>query len=430
MTETESVPYPNALEKHKTIRQSLLASFDSCPLETKFDLEYRKGWSGHPQARGTIFHRMAAKALEQMAQMEERMIDPGDALAILTECLRQHDVPPRNVVAIPASQIKDLRWVTVKWATENVFDIEHLASVEDRMQVEIEYPNPRGPAVKRKLTGQVDALFIPEPDHAIIVDWKETWALPRESEVSERGFFQQRFYAMLVMHRFPSVNRVTLRETYVRLKDEVTETAPIREATVFASELEMIEREMAAMAERFDRATEHGTWPLVPGETPELWTPSPGSHCSYCPRPTACPIFPDARVQGAIETEEQAKLWAGQSIVAKAAQKQRDQALRVWADQHGSIPVRSAKDSTRVLGYRTAKRTARPKQDEVERLLIEEGPHADVGKLYKTTTTSRFDQHSPTEAEDIPDAPEDIPLLGALEQSLAEQGEDPDKPPF
>lgn len=429
-----TVPFPTALQKHKTIRQSLLASFESCALETKLDMEYRSGWSGHPQGRGTIFHRMAAKALLWMAQHEENQIPTEEALEILRECLRQHDVPPDDVVNVPFKEIKDLRWVTVKWASENVFDVKSLASIEERLYADVAYPDGNGGNVIRRLTGQLDAVFAPVDDHAVVVDWKDTWALPRESEVSDKGYFQQRFYAMLIMVRYPAIQRVTLRETYVRLKDEVTETAPVREATVFRSELDAILEEMAGLAERFDRAVEHGKWPLEVDpqtgkpERPELWTPSPGSHCSYCPRPTACPIFPDARVQGAIQSEEQAKLWAGQKIVAAAAEKQRDAALRAWADAHGPIPVKSAKEQ-KVMGYKAAKRTSRPKESEVRRFL-RENPHGDISELYRTSTITRFSQHTEIPGvTDVEPTADDIPLTQALEESLKQQREAYEKDP-
>lgn len=429
------VPYPKALKEHPTLRQSLLASFDACPLSAKLDLEYSRGWSGHPQARGTIFHRFAAKALKWMVENQENQIDPEDALTLLRETLRQHDVPDRDVVAIPFSEVKDLRWVVVKWAHENVFDIKNLVSIEDRMSAKIHYPGPNGEAVERIFTGQPDGIFLPQPDWAVILDWKCTWALPSVNEISESGYFQQRGYGFLLMRMFPQIERVTLRETYVMKKDEVTEAAPVREATVFRSELDAIEGEIAALAERFDRAVENGEWPppktrkgkrLKKGQRPDppkLWTPSPGAHCSYCIKPTACPIFPDARVQGAIETEEQAQKVVNEQKVAKAAVKARDGQIRAWTDVHGPLPIKHAKESNRVVGFRTQSRTTRPTEAQLAKFRAQNGPDADPSVLYKKQTTVRFDEHTanPDEGENVlPDAA-DIGLKEALRQSIKEQ---------
>lgn len=418
------VPYPSAVERFPRLRQSILANFDACNLLARFELEYRDGWSGHPQARGIIFHRFAAKALQQMAELGENMIDPEDALAILRETLRQHDVDDRDVVAIPFAQVKDLRWVAIKWAHENVFDVGNLADLEQRLTAIVRYPNPEGGWVEREISGRLDALWVPEPDWAVVVDWKDTWAVPRENELSEGGYFQQRFYALLIFHRYPSIERVTLREVYVRKRDEATEVAPVREATLFRSELPNLEDEMAALVERFDRAWERGTWPLPgPAKEVELWKPSPGAHCSFCPRPGACPIFPDARVRGAITDAETAERWAAEQIVAKAAVDQRDKGLRAWAGNRGPIPVKHAKDPNRVLGYRSAKRTSRPTKEALERALREQGAALDPATLYETRTVDRFGQHT---HEDPGDAPEDVELTRALEESVrrAEQSGD------
>lgn len=419
MAETEpqpTIPYPTAKQKFPTLRQSLLSTFDACALGAKFDLEHRKDWTSHLAAEGQIFHRFAAKALKMMSDLGNATIDPEDGLAILRDCLRQHDVDPRDRVNIPAKLVKRLRWVVVKWCYENVFDIAHLVDVEQRLAAEVSYGDFS--EVNRMITGQLDCLFAPEEDWAVVPDWKNSWALPPINEVSERGYFQQRVYGLLVMKTYSVIQRVTLRETYVRLKDKNTEAAPVREATVFRSELPAIEEELATLAENFDRCVEQGTWPLVPGEMPELWTPSPGSHCSWCPNPTACPIFPSARVEGAIESEEQAERWAAEAIVAKAAYDQRTKALKAWNGAHGPTKVRHAKDPNRVIGYRQGSRTSRPTQKEVEAALREQGADLDVKTLYKTEAVTRFEQHSHKEPED---AAVDADLMNVLEASIQEQ---------
>ena len=68
------------------------------------------------------------------------------------------------------------------------------------------------------ISGQPDALLTgPEdqPDLVEVLDWKLTWALPPERQqptdheqqfghhVSYEGYFQQRFYAFLVMRDVP-----------------------------------------------------------------------------------------------------------------------------------------------------------------------------------------------------------------------------------
>lgn len=390
------VPYPKAVERFPTLRQSRLATFDDCALLAGFDLKYREGWSDHDQASGQIFHRFAAKALLEMVDRNETKLPTDVALAILRETLRQHDVPDEDVVSIPMSKVKDLRWMVVKWSHDNTFTIKNLVAVEKRLEAPVYYDNPAGGFVERRLTGQLDALFVEGADHAILLDWKSGWGLPPEKGISEGGYFQQRFYAFLLMKTYPSIQRVTLREFYVRFSDT-------REATMARDKLPEVEEELAALAERFDRTYEIGG---------ALWKPSPGKHCSYCPLPHKCPIFPDVRRSGAIQDWDDAKRVAAELIVAKSAVKARDGAAKAWARAHGPIPIKAAKDPNRVLGFKETTRVERPDQDKMQQAVAQ---GIDPRTLYRESTSTRFVEFT---REEVPEVPEDAALMNALEESI------------
>lgn len=379
----------SAVEQYPKLRQSLLSSFDACALAARFDLEYRKfdpepphnvrEWSSHPQARGSIFHRVAAKCLEEMSAQGEERIETDVAQAILLECLRQHDVEPDEVMPLPMSEVKDLYWVVTKWANDNTFSIADLVSVEERMSATLRYPDPQGGFIERTITGQTDAVF-GHGDNAVVIDWKDTWALPGPTDLSFDGYFQQRVYAWLVMKTYPAVQSVTLREFYPRFSE-------VREATLFRYQMDEIEAELAALVERFDRAVDTDTW-----------KPAPGKHCSYCPRPTACPIFPTARDEGQITSEEEAEKVAAQVIVADAALTKAKKALRAYASEHGPIPVKDAKEPNRVFGFQVTTRTSRPEQEALEAALAAKGApltKKEIAALYKTDTQTRFKDHVP-----------------------------------
>lgn len=423
-----SVPYPKAIESFPEIRQSLLSAFDACALETKFEIEYRHGWSTHPQARGQLFHRFAARALEAMNSMDEGQIEVDVALAILHEVLRQDDIDREcpecgtteiepgvdhgdrrcanghlfetDLVNVPMAHVKDLYWIVKKWASENEFDIANLVDIEKRLVANVRYVVD-GIGVERLLTGQLDALLVEGDydDHAIVLDWKDTWGLPSPTDVSFEGYFQQRFYGWLVMRNYKPIEKVTLREYYVR-------RSVVREATIWREQLDDIEAELSALAERFDRSVEEGTW-----------VPTPGKHCSYCPRPTACPIPRFARGEGRITDEKDASERARQLIVAQAIVKQNTEALAAWADQHGPIPIRDAK-GVRVLGHRQAPRVSRPTQDELRAAIMQAGnvQSLDVDSLYKETKITRFEPHVPNGKE----TEEDAVNIAALEEALAD----------
>lgn len=414
----------NVIERFPRLRQSRLATFDRCALSAKFEEDYRQDWSGHPQGRGTIFHRFAAEALRTMSKQQETTIPTEEAIQILNEALRQADIDKEcpscqkpitrkedgfiycaeghkhssDFVNLPMSEIKDLRWVVVKWAHDNAFDIENLVDIEHRLSGEIRYPDADGNMITRTLTGQLDALFVTgmEDDEAIVLDWKDTWALPGPQDVGFDGYFQQRFYAWLVMTAYPQIQKVTLREFYVRYSEP-------REATVWRVDLEDVEAELASLSERFDRAFAESNFP-----------PSPGAHCQFCPRPSACPIFAGVRGEGAITTPEQARKVAAEAMVVRSALDDRMKAMKAWATVHGHIEISDHK-GRRVWGYAESTRTSRPSQDEIEQAI---NVGIDPLSLYKTSKTTRFAPHVPREIEDVPD---DADLMNALEQSIKEQ---------
>jgi PD-(D/E)XK nuclease superfamily len=429
-TMTVDTPYPKAVEQFPTIRQSLLAEFDLCSLEAKFGMEYTRGWATHPQARGRLFHTFAAKALTAMNEMNEPTIEIDVALAILMEVLRQDDVDREcpvcesteiapgikggmrtcsnghrfesEFVNIPMREVEDLYWIVKKWGFDNRFDIENLVDVEKRLSAALVYVKD-GVSVTRVLDGQLDVLFVEGDydEHAIVIDWKDTWALPPPTEVSFEGYFQQRMYGWLVMRNYKGIEGVTLREFYPRYSEP-------REATVYRDKLDDIEQELSALVERFDRAVEE-----------DVWTPTPGKHCSYCPRPTACPIPRAAREQGKIETQAQAEQAARQLIVATSIVDQNKKALESWANTHGPIPMRDAK-GYRVWGHRESKRTERPTRDALEQALRHAGgdpSRVNLNLLYTTKSVTRFEPHVPKPERETE---EDSELLAKLQESVSE----------
>lgn len=425
-TDTWETPYPAALERFPTLGQSRLATFDRCALSSSFEEDFRKDWSGHPQARGQIFHRFAAECLRAMHRSNEGTIPTDLAVEILQESLRQADVDkdcPRctrpiverkagrircagghemrsGFVNLPMSEIKDLRWVCIKWAHENAFDIENLVEVEQMLASTVRYPTPDGGYVERTARGKLDAWFVTgeSDEEAIVLDWKDTWDLPAATEVGFDGYFQQRFYAWLIFKNFSQIEKVTLREFYVRFSEP-------REATVWRSQIEDIDAELAALAERFDRSWQETNFPA-----------SPGRHCQVCPRPAECPISPGVRGEGSIMEEETALRYAAEANVARSALKQRVDAMKAWASVHGNIPISDHK-GPRVWGYREVTRKSRPDRKTLEEALQHGTGAVDLDALFPVTKGTRFEPHAPQPVEDTAD---DAALMQALTQSLGE----------
>lgn len=389
-------PYPTALQDYPVLRQSTLASFDSCPLTWDFDRRFAKHWSFPPSARGILWHRFQAKCFLTMADQHEERIEVDVALAILHETLRQADVPIEEWSPCPSFEIADMYWMAKKFASEMTWNIDGLVSVEERLATVLEYPDPDGGTVGRHFSGQPDVLFVEGEflEHAIVLDAKTGWWLPPPSEISEQGFFQQKGYALLVFDWSQTITSVTLREFYPRYSQN-------REATLYRDQVDDLRLEMAEVAEQFDRAYEA-----------QRYKPVPGKHCSYCSHPSGCPIFPKAKKVGMIRSNEEAMKILDEVLVAEAWIKQGKDALKAWTATHGAVPVKDAK-ADRVYGHRSYQRTARPTREQAERAL-QMGESVD--DLYRTEIHTRFDVHIPKPEL----TPDDDELIKQLEASLAQ----------
>jgi PD-(D/E)XK nuclease superfamily len=426
--ETFAPPYPAALERFPTLRQSLLQSFNNCALTSFFDAEYRRGWSQPWQARGQMFHRIAAECLREMARLGEESIPVDAALSIMRDLLRQDEVDREcphcgagvrpgmdrfhqrvcerghrfetDFINLPIDEVKDLFWVVIKWANENTFDTARLVDVEHRLKAEVRYPHPMGGTVPRVLTGKLDAAILEESeDGMVVIDWKDTWGMPPETEVSFEGYFQQRFYAALIFANWPSITRVTLREFYARF-------SATREATVTRADEPELHSELSALAERFDRA-----W------SERLFPASPGKHCNYCIRPGACPIPEFARGDGRVIDEAVAEDLARQLIVGEQVVKGARAALRAYSEVHGPIPVRDAK-GRRALGFVERESTLRPSLEDLEKAeRLKGGPlnPAELRELYRKRRETRFTHFTP---EDVDEAELEEEVRRQLEASI------------
>lgn len=325
-----------------SLRQSLLGDFDSCRLMTRFGLE-GFAYTTPAQARGILFHRFAAELLHTLQATGEVTIPVDEALEILYEVCAQRDVPDGEVVWCPAEERKLLRIAAIKFVTENDWQMDRLMAVEERLFSTIEYPHPDGGIVRRQVTGQPDALLADPPDGIIVLDWKTTQSPPPEYRprdgqekhdhargLSYLGYFQQRTYAKLVLDRYPAASSCTLREHY-------PVAGATREATVFRSDLEHIERDLRALCELMDRA-------LAGGSESKVWQPTPGKHCAWCPRPTACPVNPVVRLkEGGITSQAQAERAAAQFVLTDAMRKNLAEALKGWVEANSPVGVKSAK---------------------------------------------------------------------------------------
>lgn len=346
------VDLDEVIRRFPTVRQSALAKHDDCALSSYFETQFTNGWTTHPAASGTIFHRVAAECIRTMRENDSDHIPPGEALAILEELLEQRDVAPEDRVRVPLRDLPTLRFTVIKFAKDNTFSIRHVVDVENRLEAPLTYADDDGVLRERVLSGQIDVLIAdptqPDGSRAIAVDWKSGWYVPGgagddpewperngSSGVSYHAFFQLRFYAWLIMKNYPSINQVVLREFYPK-KTEA------RKTSLHRGQLDRVEKELGDIVRDYDRCLASGKPKLkMPGVEP--WNPSPGKHCKWCALATRCPIPPDVRSQIAVASESEARSRVAQLEVVEALREKLREALRPWVEEYGAVASRWAK---------------------------------------------------------------------------------------
>jgi len=448
--ERPAVPYPTALLHFPVLRQSTLAGFADCQLAAGFGLRmaipkpgtqalHTSGFTTHRQAAGRLIHATIAAALRHMVERTEEAIAPEIVLDLWDRVVRQADAPVEDTFALPAHEDALARRTLRKWARDNSFTIAEIYGVEERLQAVITYPDGAGGVVERTLTGQLDLLLVdPSGAHATVPDWKDTWKLPTkkgaeadlddfddeaedvgDDTLSLEGYFQQRFYALLIFLCLPAVQSVTLREFYVRRSKP-------REATIWRHELPNLVAYFSATAERFDRCyetaiiTRRGRVRRRVLATVAQWgEPSPGAHCSYCPGAMDCPVPPEAREAGMITSPAEAQTIAGILIRAKRVVKMTEASLRTWADREGPVRVKDAKRD-RFFGYVEAERVERPSLKKLNEAML---AGRDPRTLYRAKTHTRFADFSPDDQVNREISDEDTVAMfeAAVEQAKAKR---------
>jgi hypothetical protein len=209
-------------------------------------------------------------------------------------------------------------------------------------------PDGRGGSYERIITGHPDCI-VADPGQTpgvIVPDWKTGWTPPaklgyedeqlrhnrngqqvqRDEKLSDQGYAQQVIYGVLILQNYPAIERVTLREVYLRHGE-------YREATVERYNLERLMDVLAGVIAQIDQA-------FVAGSESARWFPTAGPHCSMCPAPRQCPL---KEWEGIPTTLDEAQLLAREWIVAGEVRKERLPLLKGWYNENGPIPLEAAR---------------------------------------------------------------------------------------
>lgn len=334
---------PPTIRRPDPLRQSSIAKFDNCALSLLFSTLSPARQPSNIAALGTLFHRWVGWAIEHMRGHGETEMPIDMALEKLIEVVAQHDTEPEDVVHLPMSEIKWLRVAVVQWCKGGRFNASRVLSVEERLRGVIYVPDGSGGFYERVITGKPDVIVADPPDGVIVVDWKAGWAPPaklgredqeardvggsdREEKLSDQGFAQQVIYGILILQNYPAVQRVTLREAYVRHGE-------YREATIDRYNLERLTDIVGAVIAQIDRAFDAGA------DSP-LWLPTAGPHCAMCAAVRLCPL---KEWEGIPDNLIEAQLLAREWIVSAEVRKDRLPLLKGWVDENGPIPLPAGK---------------------------------------------------------------------------------------
>lgn len=327
-----------------TLRQSSIARFDNCPLSLLL-AEQQPPEQHQPSplaALGTLFHRWVALVIREMRATGEIHYGVDQGMERLLEVIAQRDIPDDQVVHLPLAEMKWLRICCTRWCQGGPFNASRVIAVEEELSGTVKVPDGNGGAYERTVVGHPDCIVADPPDGVIVPDWKTGWSPPaklgyedqqmrdqdgtREEKLTDQGYAQQVIYGILILQNLPAINRVTLREVYLRHGE-------YREATVDRYNLERLTDVLGAVIAQIDAAYDAGA-------DSARWFPTAGTHCGICPAPRACPL---KEWHGIPTSLDEAQLLAREWIVAAAVRKERTPLLKGWVEHHGPIPIKAGR---------------------------------------------------------------------------------------
>lgn len=323
-----------AYEIPDAIRQSLIATWDTCPLRTLFALQDERRTPGALAARGTLLHRAIHKAYRKLAKSGERQVPIEVGMEILLDVLCQMGPETASEDFVPLS-MREMKWCRVgmtNWCEWTDVDASRMLAAEERLTAPLELRNGRTVDV----TGQMDLILSDYPRGLVIIDEKTGYRRPKqtrntpnsESEgtgLTELGWVQWLVYSFLAFEKWPAgvVDYVDFRERHVMWKEE-------RHARMWRQQMERLRDPLIAQVTALDEA-------MREGPESKRWVPSAGTHCVMCSRPSACPIM---ELEGLdLETEEGRRQVAHGWVVSSERRDRYRTVLDGIVDVYGPIEV-------------------------------------------------------------------------------------------
>lgn len=323
------------------VSQTMLNYHDRCDRAAYLYRRWSGGAPAHALNRGTLFHVFAERALRHLIDEDEPQLPPETGKDIMLDVLRDNPT-----LAVPARERDVLRELAWNWCEG----------------VRINDPRTRIVGIEEPMTLQLGRWTIRARIDLIlqgkfldVTDWKTSWALddsvefeasgelivdPRSGKAKWGGNFQTQVYATLLafgqnadgLALGHDIDYFRLRYAYprwLRRKGPHAELAT-KECVVRREQLLDFKLDLEVQLDRLEASLESGEW-----------QPTPGTHCSECPAPRACPLprhlrgdsqLPlDAPLEEAIEL---AQWWHFNTGDTRDVKRR----LKAWAKVNGPIP--------------------------------------------------------------------------------------------
>lgn len=311
-------PFPGPkVERPEKASQSLLARFNVCPFSAALYLANKGGMQTPAMVRGSLFHRFVEEAVRYLVEQGEVQMPEEVAkdrmMALLAES-GEH---------LPEHEMNVCRLLAWNWARATAIDPDNIVGLESMIELEIGDWTVRG---------KLDFAEI-GPFGAFVQDLKTSISLPSQDEI-ENGAksFQGRFYALLLLFGIPEGESLPLGKgldecrvqlAFPRYVNEETGELIGRDVVWTRDQLTDFRRSLEIQLDELARCLETGEWDATPG-----------SHCSECPKRSACPLPEQAFDFEVIETVQQAETALELHLTRDAAQRRLMKAVSQFHEEY------------------------------------------------------------------------------------------------
>jgi CRISPR/Cas system-associated exonuclease Cas4 (RecB family) len=286
----------------EVFRQSLVAGFVTCPRRTRFALhagdDVSTGWVEDTGDLGSALHEVAAVILATLKARKEEKMPHQEAIECMYETMR------RSAIVLDFDALEQLRWLVlglcrIRWVDPHV----RVLTIEEELRMPVVCEDGE----VRTLKGTPDVVML-NGTGVKVIDYKSGRGKPSAPRgkypepgkpvegyeyLSERGRVQGELYGLLALDRYKPAQHYEFAEYHLR-------SGQIRYIRLDREQLEHVRRRVALVLEQLDGA-------IFEGPKSDRWFARSGSHCTrQCPVARSCPIPPEQRGDGVIDSQAKA----------------------------------------------------------------------------------------------------------------------------